>query len=70
MSKNEVSAVMISRLLTLENKLELLSWARLAYTAEKSARKSPGFGAAGNGGFTRKTQEYSCCNNNLKRRKK
>ena len=59
-SGNGAKAVMISRLLTPENKPQLLAWARLAYTAENSVRKQCGFDSALDGIFVRKSQEYSC----------
>ena len=54
MSKNEVKAIMISRLLTPEHKDDLLAWVRLAYTAENSVRKSLGQDSEIDG----KSQEY------------
>ena len=55
MSKNEVKAIMISRLLTPEHRDDLLAWVRLAYTAENSVRKLSGSDLEIEG----KSQEYS-----------
>ena len=53
----------ISRLLTPDNRVNLLTWVHLACFAENSARKSPEFEAVIDGTFIRKPQEYSCRNN-------
>jgi len=55
MSKNELNALRISRLLTPEHRGKLLAFIHLSYAVEHSA--------------TRKTQEYSC-RNNVERSKK
>ena len=63
MPNNETEVRRISRLLTPDNRANLLTWVRVAYFAENSARKSPGLGAITDGAFTLKPQEYSCRNN-------
>jgi len=60
MPKNELKAVMISRLLNQEQKAQLLAWTRLAYVAEHSVCKLYGLGAAPDSVVTRKPQESSC----------
>ena len=60
MPNNETEALRISRLLTPENKANLLAWVNLAYFAENSARKSLGNDAAKNGDSIAEPQEYSC----------
>ena len=40
MQFNEVEALRIFRLLTLEHQADLLTWVHIAYVAENSARKS------------------------------
>ena len=65
--ENEIRAVMISRLLNPEQKSRLLAWAHLAYAAESSVRKLYAAETAGDGICTRRTQEYSCENNLLRR---
>ncbi|MCL2381634.1 MAG: hypothetical protein FWC64_08590 [Treponema sp.] len=60
MLNNEASVVMLSRLLTPENKAQLLAWVRLAYAAENSARKAQHSVSALDGAFTQEAQEYSC----------
>jgi len=59
-SSNEVKAVMISRLLTQEQKAQLLAWVRLACAAEDSVRKQYGLDSAAGGIVTREPQEFSC----------
>ena len=56
MPNNELKALRISRLLTQEHRSDLLSWVRLAFVAENSARKAVGV-------FNQKPQEFSCSNN-------
>jgi hypothetical protein len=68
MPNNEAEAVRISRLLTPDNRADLLAWVRLAYFAENSARKSLGIDAVNSGVSISKPQEYSC--GNLSRRRK
>jgi hypothetical protein len=60
MAKNEAEAVRLSRLLTLDNRTQLLSWVNLAFFAENSARKSLGTNAVIDGVSILKPQEYSC----------
>jgi hypothetical protein len=57
MSKNEIEALRISRLLTPEQRADLLVWVHLAYIAENSVRKSLGAGI-----IDGKLQEYSYLN--------
>jgi hypothetical protein len=45
MPNNKVKIRRISRLLTPDNRTNLLAWVRLAYFAENSARKSLGIDA-------------------------
>jgi len=68
MPNNEAEAVRISRLLTPDNRADLLAWVRLAYFAEKSARKALGIDAVNSGVSISNPQEYSC--GNLSRRSK
>ena len=56
---NGAKAVMLSRLLTGENKIRLLEWARLAFAAESSVRKVSGFDLSGGDMETGETREYS-----------
>ena len=58
MPNNEAEAVRISRLLTPDNRADLLAWVRLAYFAENSAKKSLGIDAI-NGVSISKPREYS-----------
>jgi predicted HAD superfamily hydrolase len=69
MLNNEAEAIRISRLLTPENRANLLAWVHLAYFAENSARKTLGIYAVNNGVSISKPQEYSC-GNSLQRSKK
>ena len=67
---NEIEAIRISRELTPEHQSELLVWVQLAYVAENAVRKTIGIAPDPlEGGFTQKSQEYSC-NNTLRRRKR
>jgi len=59
---NEASVVMVSRLLTPEDKSQLLAWARLAYAAENSVRKLLGFDFAADGDSALKPREHSLGN--------
>jgi hypothetical protein len=61
--KNETEIRRISRLLTQDNRVNLLAWVHLACFVENSARKSPEFDAVIDGAFIRNPQEYSCRNN-------
>jgi len=63
MSNNKAEVRRIFRLLTPDNRVNLLTWVHLAFFAENSARKSPGLGAITDNAFTLKPQEYSCRNN-------
>jgi hypothetical protein len=60
MQNNEVEAIRISRLLTSDNRAQLLTWVNLAFFAEKSAKKSLGINAVIDGVSISKPQEYSC----------
>jgi len=60
MQNNEAKAVRISRLLTPDNRAQLLSWVNLAFFAENSARKSLGTNAVIDGVSISKPREYSC----------
>jgi len=60
MLENEVKLVMVSRLLTPEQKAQLLARIRLAHTAESSVRNP--HDSTLSGIFELKTQEYSCTN--------
>jgi len=62
MQNNEAEAIKISRLLTPDNRAQLLSWVNLASFAENSAKKSLGINAVNNGVSISKPQEYSCGN--------
>jgi hypothetical protein len=68
MQNNKAEALRISRLLTPDNRAQLLSWVNLAFFAENSARKSLGIDAVIDGVSISKPQEYSC-GNYLKRSK-
>jgi hypothetical protein len=75
MPNNEAEAIKISRLLTKENKANLLAWVRLAYfaeksaLAEKSAKKSLGIDAVNSGVSISEPREYTC-GKSLQRSKK
>jgi len=69
MQNNEAEAIRISRLLTQENRTQLLTWVNLAFFAENSAKKSLGINAVKNGVSISKPLEYSR-GNSLQRRKK
>jgi hypothetical protein len=69
MPKNEAEAVRIYRLLTPDNRANLLTWVRLAYFAENSARKPLGIDTVNSGVSISKLREYSC-GNSLQRSKK
>jgi len=60
MKDNKTEILRISRLLTPENKAQLLAWVHLAYFAENSAKKSLGINAVNNGVSISKPREYSC----------
>jgi len=62
MPNNKTEIRRISRLLTPDNRVQLLAWVHLAYFAENSARKSLGINAVTNGISIAKPQEYSCGN--------
>jgi hypothetical protein len=62
MPNNETEAIRISRLLTPENRANLLAWVHLAYFAENSAKKSFGIDAENNGVSILQAREYSCVN--------
>jgi len=66
---NEAEIRRISRLLTPDNKANLLAWVNLAYFAENSARKSLGNNAINSGVSISTPREYSC-GNLVKRNKK
>jgi hypothetical protein len=68
-SNNQTKLVMISRLLTPENRAELLSWVRLAYTEETSVCMPSGSDSVADVASTMKSREYSC-GNIVQRRKK
>jgi len=59
----------ISRLLTPDNRANLLAWVNLAYFAENSAKKHLGIDAVKSGVSISKPREYSC-GNSLQRSKK
>jgi len=59
MQNKEAEALRISRLLTLENRVQLLTWVNLAFFAENSARKSLGINVVNNSVSVSKLQEYS-----------
>ena len=69
MQNNKTEALRISRLLTSDNKANLLTWVNLAYFAENSARKHLGIDAVKSGVSISKLREYSC-GNSLQRSKK
>jgi hypothetical protein len=69
MPNNEAKIRRISRLLMPDNKANLLTWVRLAYFAENSARKSLGIDTVNSGVSISTLREYSC-GNSLKRSKK
>jgi hypothetical protein len=58
-SNNPTKLVMISRLLPPENRVELLSRVRLAYTEETSVCMSPGSDSVADSASTLKSREYS-----------
>jgi hypothetical protein len=59
MPKREAEVLSIFRRLSPERRDDLLAWVHLAYTAENSARKSLGPGAAIEDLSPRKPPEYS-----------
>jgi hypothetical protein len=69
MQNNEAETLRIYRLLKPDNRANLLTWVRLAYFAENSARKSLGIDAVKSGVSISTPQEYSC-GNSFKRSKK
>ena len=68
MPSNEAKIRRISRLLTPENRANLLTWVRLACFAENSARKTLGIDAVNSGVSILKPREYSCGNFCLRRK--
>ena len=60
MQKNETEALRISRQLTPDNRMQLLSWVNLAFFAENSARKSLGINVVNDGVSISKPREYFC----------
>jgi len=62
MQNNKTEAVRISRLLTPDNRANLLAWVNLAYFAENSAKKSLGNNAVNSGVSISTPREYSCGN--------
>ena len=69
MQNNEAEALRICRMLKPDNKANLLTWVRLAYFAENSARKCLGIDAANSGVSISTPREYSR-ENSLQRSKK
>jgi hypothetical protein len=69
MVKNETKILKIYRQLTPDNRADLLTWVRLAFFAEKSARETIGIDAVIDGVSISKPQGYSC-GNLLQRSKK
>jgi predicted HAD superfamily hydrolase len=69
MLNDEAEVIRISRLLTPENRANLLSLVNLAHFAENSTRKSLGIDAVNNGVSISKPLVYSC-GNSLHRSKK
>jgi hypothetical protein len=59
MQDNKAEVLRISRLLTPDNRTNLLHWVRLACFAENSARKSLGINAVNDGVSIPKPREYS-----------
>jgi hypothetical protein len=59
---NQTKLVRISRLLTPENRAELLSRVHLAYVEETSVRMPSGSDSVAGGASTLKSREYSCGN--------
>jgi|GEM_PF-2105592 len=57
---NETKAVMLSRLMTQENKNRLLMWVQLVCVAENPLRKAHGLDSGTGGTFTCETQGRSC----------
>jgi hypothetical protein len=60
MQNSKAKVLRIFRLLTPDNKAQLLSWVNLAFFAENSARKSLGINAVIDGVSISKPREYSC----------
>jgi hypothetical protein len=60
MQNNKAELLRISRLLTPDNRAQLLSWVNLAFFAENSARKSLGINTVIDGVSISKPREYSC----------
>jgi len=58
--ENETKAVMLSRLMTQENKNRLLMWVQLVCVAEKPLRKAHGLDSGMGGTFSCEMQEFSC----------
>ena len=69
MPDNNPEIIKIFRLLTPKHRDDLITWVRLAFTAENSVRKSLGFDVLAEGVSSLKTQEYTC-ENLLQRREK
>jgi hypothetical protein len=69
MQNKEAEALRISRLLTPDNRANLLTWVRLACFAEDSARKCLGINTTNSGVSISKPREYSR-ENSLQRSKK
>jgi hypothetical protein len=69
MQNNKAEILRISRLLTPDNRTNLLCWVRLACFAENSAGKTFGINAVNDGVSISKPREYSC-GKFLQRRKK
>ena len=63
MTKNEIKAAIIFRLLSEENKERLLEWVQIAFVAESSVRQPRGFESPKNGGLRGETQDSSCQEN-------
>jgi predicted phosphoadenosine phosphosulfate sulfurtransferase len=62
MPNNQTKLLRIYRLLTPENRAELLSRVHLAHFAENSARKALSPGQAADGVSIMQSREYSCGN--------
>ena len=56
---NGAKVLWLSRMLTGENKIRLLEWARLAFAAESSVRKVSGFDLGIDEMVSGETREYS-----------
>ena len=69
MPDQKLEVLRIYRLLSRENREELLTWVHLAYTAENSARKSSGFDFMIDGMPSQEPQDNPC-KKSMKRRKK